>query len=128
MNNLPGTSFYSSIKASDIWCFTDAEKYYPTRVNVTTSDDPLSFDVEYVGYGYYWCRIVNTTYFKYYESDRVMFVDRLNSLFGVYVVTFQFSNVDFMKMPEMDMSNYFNEKLHESRSIVLISNSFHYLL
>lgn len=114
MKNKYGTSSKLQITTSDFWCFTDAKMYYPIRINVRMTDDPLLFKVDYVGYGLYWCRITNTTYFEYHESDRVMFIESIESLFSVYVVTFQLDYLDNWEIYKKN-SNFFYEKLRQSR-------------
>ena len=114
LNNVHVTENKLRITTSDFWCFTDAKTYHPVRINVTMTDDPLLFNVNYIGYGFYWCNIINTTYFEYYESDRIMFIESIESLFSVYVATLQFDYFDDKEIYKNN-SNYFYEKLQKSR-------------
>lgn len=79
------------------------------------TNDPLLFNVDYVGYGLYWCQIINTSYFEYYESDQIIFIQNIESLFSVYVARLQFNYSDDGIKFQNNLSNYCYEKLQKSR-------------
>lgn len=88
---------------------------------MSVTDDPLLFNMDYVGYGLYWCRIINTTYFEYYESYSVKFIENIGSLFDVYVATLQFDYLDynlFMIHSNSSSSHYYYEKLLKTRQLI----------
>ncbi|XP_077289685.1 uncharacterized protein LOC143913657 [Arctopsyche grandis] len=126
------------VSPSDIICFTDSARFYPTRVNVTNLNELSHFSIETGADGYYWC-ISNTTKWEYNISRKFFFVNKIQDLKEIYDVEFNFpkpiniSDVEnhyFLQLQnlfksyerEIDLSKYILKKVYINGGVIYRCN------
>ncbi|XP_077292399.1 uncharacterized protein LOC143915574 [Arctopsyche grandis] len=130
------------VSPSDIICFTDSARFYPTKVNVTNLNQSSHFSIETGADGYYWC-ISNTTKWEYNISRKFFFINKIHDLKEIYDIEFNFpkpiniSDVEnhyFLQLQnlfksyerEIDLSKYILKKVYINGGVIYRGNISYY--